>query len=84
MTDTSWYLIALIFGLVFVIPFALAYAAYLFKGSDSYSVTMLRQFLLWDFAVVLKIKVVRSAVFYTIVFPAKEKSTHWLGPANMD
>ena len=35
MTDTSWYLIALIFGMVFVIPFALAYAAYLIKGSDS-------------------------------------------------
>ncbi|SVB10557.1 uncharacterized protein METZ01_LOCUS163411 [marine metagenome] len=35
MTDISWYLILIIFGLVFAVPFFLAYAAYLFKGSDT-------------------------------------------------
>lgn len=34
MTETSWYLLAVLFGFVFVVPFILAYLAYKIKGAN--------------------------------------------------
>ena len=35
MTGISWYLISILFGLVFVLPFLLAYLVYKIKGPES-------------------------------------------------